>query len=418
MNRFIYKNESGMTLIEVLVAFAIASILILGVFEVFIAQKNLFLSTDITASAQDNARIAIDTISRDLQHAGFGIDPGLAFVLIDLNTYTPTGTFDRTDGPDTLQFFARERNPLPGANEAGCPANPSDVSRRFYWSISNVSTAGFMIHACPGFELHRGTFLLAMCNDGGTYSLLRYNGSNIGNINAETNIPISSAEILPVYSVTDRAYPLILGSSNLSNPCYSSDAQLFRINVYRYYIRPPQVDPVRGIEIVPPYLMLDHGIDLNGDGNFSEDDHIPVAEGIEDLQVVYTFFNGNCAGNPTCTYNDVENISDYTDVRFPSYCDDLYSDETCNSGGTGVSERGNDRLGNTVAVRVSIVARTAIPEPVSGTSGAGGQGGYIPLNVENHIISPPVPVDRFKRILFQTTVPILNTLAGQSFPYL
>lgn len=410
------KKSSGMTLIEILVALTIASIMMLGVFEVFVAQKNLFVSTDITASAQDNARVALDSIQRDLVHAGFGVDPSLAFPFVDINTGTPAD-FDRTDRPDELQFLARERFPLPGAGESGCPPMVTDAGRRFYWSITSAGAgAGITIHVCPGFELHRGTFLLAMCNDAGTYAYMRYMGPNLSS-NGETNISISAGVLNVFYSVSDRTYPPTFGS-NLDQGCYNDGyAQLHRINYYRYYIR--RTEPYNP-DAETPYLMLDRGVDLNGDNNFDENDHIPVAEGIEDLQVVFTLLNGNCAGNPTCTYSEVENMPNYSDITRPLFCDEPYPDPqdtgTCISGDT--TARPRDLPGNTVAVRVSIVARTAIHEPISGSSAGGAPAGFPQIDVENHIIPAPKTVDRFKRLLFQITVPITNTLSRTSFPFL
>jgi len=410
----IYWNKDGMTMIEILVALAIASIMMLGIYEVFVAQKNLYVSTDITAQAQDNARFAIDSIQRDLSHAGFGIDPGLAFLRIDLTTYGPAD-YDRTDGPDTLQFLARERYPLPGANEVGCPAVSTDVSKRFYWQITSASNAGgITIHVCPGFQLYRGTILLAMCSDASTYVYFRYIGSNLSQA-GETDVTISMASLLPAGSVTDLTYPMRGGTSNLDEACYSNgNAQLHRINFYRYYIRPADVDPTSRVQITPPYLMLDPGIDLDGDGNINndEDDHIPVAEGIEDMQVVYFLLNGKCAGNPGCEYPDVEDIDNYSSYINPVYIDDPYPEVP------GSSSREQDWLGNTVSVRVSIVARTSIREPIQGSSAGGGPGGFVPLDLENHIIPAPKPVDGYKRILMQITVPIINTLGQRPFPFM
>ncbi len=419
------KGERGMTLIEVLVAFAIASIMILGIFEVFVAQKNLYISTDISANAQDNLRIAMDALTRDVMHAGFGVDPSLSFLFLNVNTGLPAADFDSTTGPDTLQFLARERNPLPGANENGCPANTTDISKRFYWSITGANQAtGLTIHVCEGFELYRGTILLAMCSDGMTYAYFRYTGAKLTR-NAESDVTIPSAQLNIIGSVTSGNYPIAFLSNNIDVSCYSSGAQLYRVNYYRYYIRPPEVDAVTGREVVPPYLMLDTGLDLNDDNNIDENDHIPVAEGIEDMQVVYNFLNGNCAGSPACLYNRVSDMANYADVMRPVFCDDPnFFEETCIAGSVSARNDNNpgddfdDRPGNTVSVRVSLVARTAIPEPIQGSSSTEGPGGFTPLDVENHIIPSPKPVDRFKRLLFQMTIPVRNTLSKSQFTFI
>lgn len=407
-----------MTLVEILIALTIASIMMIGVYEVFVAQRHLYVSTDITAQAQDNGRFAMDSIQRDLSHAGFGVDPGMTFLYYDPVTYSPAD-YDRPDGPDTLQFLSRERGPLPGANESGCPSTPSDISKRFYWSITSASsTGGITIHVCPGFELQKGTFLLAMCSDASSYAYVRYIGGNL-TLTSESDVVIQPAVMLLIASLTDREYPLRMLNNNLDAGCLSDGtAQLHRINFYRYYVRPAQVDAGTGIEIVPPYLMLDPAVDMDGDGDISndEDDHIPIAEGIEDMQVVFNFLNGKCAGDTSCDYTEVEDLPDLTNITLPAYCDDLYATDTCRVSAT--SARSEDRLGNTVSVRVSIVARTSIEDPVQGSSAGGGPGGFAPLDVANHIIPQPKPVDGYRRLLFQITVPVINTSAQKAFPFM
>lgn len=63
------SNESGFTLIEVLVALAIFSIVIAGVIEVFVNSNKAYLMQDDIASMQQNIRIAKMFIERDIRMA-------------------------------------------------------------------------------------------------------------------------------------------------------------------------------------------------------------------------------------------------------------------------------------------------------------------------------------------------------------
>ncbi|QTA83201.1 Prepilin-type cleavage/methylation domain-containing protein [Desulfonema limicola] len=63
------KQESGFTLIEVLVALAIFSIVIVGVIEVFVNSNKSYMMQDDIASMQQNIRIAKMFIERDVRMA-------------------------------------------------------------------------------------------------------------------------------------------------------------------------------------------------------------------------------------------------------------------------------------------------------------------------------------------------------------
>jgi type IV pilus assembly protein PilW len=79
--------------------------------------------------------------------------------------------------------------------------------------------------------------------------------------------------------------------------CYTAVApatppSIFLVDRFRYAVR-----NFNGV----PWLVLDTGMDLNGNGNTAEndvdpDDLIPIARGVEDLQVSYVYTNGTAFG--------------------------------------------------------------------------------------------------------------------------
>ncbi|HEY4716012.1 MAG TPA: PilW family protein [bacterium] len=399
------NNEKGLTLIELMVTVFIASLMLIAVFQMFIAQKELYVSTGITSEAQNNARIALDTIQRDLMKAGFGIDPATAFPFFNFDTLTAI-ELDAINGPDTLQFFAREQSPLPGALEDGCPvhlpgAAEADVSRHFYWKIATAvpiggDTGALKISVCKNFELRKGTFLLAMCYGGGTYAFMRYQDQTItAGMAGDKDIAVKI-----LYFVRNKEYPpTFLDSNVLADTCFQGGtAGLFRVNFYRYYVCDSAVDAANCGNI--PYLMLDTGMDLTGESTVDIKDHIPVAEGIEDMQIAYALFNGNVFGGAGGT----QATSNYFSLIAPAYCDGVYEDTTCRAGST-TSARPQDLYGNTVGIRISLVARSDSPDPAGGLNARPA--------LENHPAG--ATQDKFRRVVLQTTIPIVNTLTTRSF---
>lgn len=433
------RNEQGMTLVELMVAGAIVAVMMIGVFNVFLGQKRLYMATDLTAIAQDNARTAMDTLQREILKAGLGVDPSLSFFFVNIDTFTSstaqTFTPDSLGGPDTLQFLARENNPLPGAMETNCPPHPimpseilEDRAQHFYWRITGASsTNGINLNVCPGFQLRAGTILLAMCGNGDTYSYMRYLGPNVGtpipHPGGAVTLPIN--DLFVFYSVTERSYPATtigFGQQpelNLDKDCFdSANSELFRVNFYKFYVYCPnwlgngECDP-NSI----PYLMLDTGTDINDNGTYINDvgDHIPIAEGIEDMQVVYSLFNGSIYGCNGCAQAQDVLFTNGGAVS-PAYCDSVTyyntnEDTTCRTGGAPTGNTNSDRkqnfIGNTVTVRVSIVARTSreIDEGSFANRPA----------LENRPAA--VTFERMPRVVLTDTLSVVNTLATQSFAF-
>ena len=65
-------NRKGMTLIELLVALTISGILVAGVYRTFISQQHTYTVQDQVVDMQQNVRLAINRMTRELRMAGFG----------------------------------------------------------------------------------------------------------------------------------------------------------------------------------------------------------------------------------------------------------------------------------------------------------------------------------------------------------
>jgi prepilin-type N-terminal cleavage/methylation domain-containing protein len=65
-------NRKGITLIELLVALGVSGILLAGVYRTFLSQQHTFTVQDQVVDMQQNARLAINRMTRELRMAGFG----------------------------------------------------------------------------------------------------------------------------------------------------------------------------------------------------------------------------------------------------------------------------------------------------------------------------------------------------------
>lgn len=74
MNRSVFKKKNGLTLIELLIALVLSSILIAGLYQIFISQQKTYMVQDQVADMQQNIRVAIDQMTREIRMAGYGGD--------------------------------------------------------------------------------------------------------------------------------------------------------------------------------------------------------------------------------------------------------------------------------------------------------------------------------------------------------
>ena len=72
MNQNIFKKAKGITLIELLIALVISSILIAGIYRTFIQQQKSYATQEQVADMQQNVRVAINRMMREIRMAGFG----------------------------------------------------------------------------------------------------------------------------------------------------------------------------------------------------------------------------------------------------------------------------------------------------------------------------------------------------------
>jgi len=70
------KKDHGVTLIELLIVIVIAAFLVAGIYSLFITQHRSYAVQDQVAGVQQDARVALDIIARDIRTAGFMIGSG------------------------------------------------------------------------------------------------------------------------------------------------------------------------------------------------------------------------------------------------------------------------------------------------------------------------------------------------------
>ena len=91
------NTQRGLTLIELMIALVLGLLLLLGVTNVYVAQRQSFRINENLAHMQDNARIAFELMAREVREAG-GTQCGTPLVANVVNGASGSSWLDWTDG--------------------------------------------------------------------------------------------------------------------------------------------------------------------------------------------------------------------------------------------------------------------------------------------------------------------------------
>src|SRR4030042_3908442 len=117
MGWIVLKRKNGVTLIELLIALVLSSILIAALYRVVISQHKTYGIQDQVADMQQNVRIAIGQMTREIRMAGYGGN----ILAVFGNTNGFTNIITPADNSITIlladQVGILKENAMKGANQ-------------------------------------------------------------------------------------------------------------------------------------------------------------------------------------------------------------------------------------------------------------------------------------------------------------
>ncbi len=239
------KRSKGLTLIELLVAMAISAILIAALYRTFIGQHKTYTVQEQVVDMQQNVRVAINRMMREIRMAGFGNA---------WNVLPPHGLpFSAIDGP--FSYIITPRN-----NQNMIDGQPVD-----------------QITIIGAFEQ---VFSLAVATDGSSTIQLTGNADRLFDTANKKYLCVGGLET-HVVTVVNRN-TITLDSNILFN--HAAGTPVFKVKAITYQLRPDNRDANM------PVLTRE---DLT-DGGGSQ----VVAENIENLQFRYILEDGSESDSP------------------------------------------------------------------------------------------------------------------------
>ncbi|ADO69054.1 PilW family protein [Stigmatella aurantiaca] len=260
-------SRRGFTLIELLVGGAVGSVVLLGISLTFISQARQYQTHASRRAIQSNARQAMSFMSRHIRSAGYGVDPDRTVLAYDSFNASDPNSPSQPGFPDAVVVHSRDL-----------------LFRR---DVDSASSNRLVVTA-PIPLLQRGQILLVLCRNNGNITTTQHHAfvtvsqkvENSTEILLDTTDPTAAPNAptaMPGRLFHEQA--LLDG-----NGCYDK-AQIVKINRAAFYVA--AFDEPGSPNVRTPYLMMHQGLDLDEDGTIGPSDAVPVAEGIEQLQVAY-----------------------------------------------------------------------------------------------------------------------------------
>jgi type IV pilus assembly protein PilW len=341
-------SRRGFTLLELLVGGAVGSVVLLGISLTFMSQARQYQTHASRRAIQSNARQAMSFLSRNLRSAGYGVNPDRAVLAYD--SFNANANGSQEGYPDAIAVHSRDL-----------------LFRRDV----TAATSGSLTVSTAVERLDRGQILLVLCRNSGSVSTTQQHafvtvGARVEN---STQIPLDNTDPGSAPN-SPMAMPgrLFHEQARLdTNTCYDT-AQVVKVNRAAFYVASFAEEP--GSDLRIPYLMMHRGTDLNNNGTIDANDAVPVAEGIEQLQLAYILNSVTNAVPRVIGVNEATTPEHYgevwqtmvpTNMSGPDWYIRWTPPETPPTGFTDPREA--DSPVNIRQVRITLVSRSTVPDP-------------------------------------------------------
>lgn len=281
------RTPRGFTLAEMVVAMGVSVMVLAAALVLIQSQQRTYYGGQKGRAAQGSGRSVLLFLEQKVALAGFGMDPSHA---LDFAWYGCAGgcVRDRTDDTDELVFYGR--NPNYRVKENPSPAPPTLYGR--VWETTAVAPLKVTLTARADEVFRRGQILQLVCREDLIFTYVTLSKTLTAPADGPLELDLLAADPTTLsegvaadpfrrQDMADQAND----DAKKWNACLAATPRAFQIDRYRFHVR---VEDVSGSQ-KDPYLVLDTGVDTDGDDDIDEEDELLIADGIENFQVAYGF---------------------------------------------------------------------------------------------------------------------------------
>lgn len=268
--RLLRLARRGFTLLEVMVAIAIAAFVTAALYATFSVQSKQFITQDLQMEMNQNMRFAVDMVSRSVRMAGYGTSGYVTGVLGPSN---PGNSSEANQLPVIIPWDANGANGTDAITVVYAdPSLMMDSSNTVVEACSTTSITfrpGMMDNATKLTQYDSGDLLI--CFD---YADMRGMETYLWEISGSPDLTSGAIPVSDNSGYSD--YDAVCGSTENLTPVMTCS----KANVYTFYVDDVS-DGVGPGSPDHPTLMLDMDMD------WPADDDVPLVDDIEDLQFEY-----------------------------------------------------------------------------------------------------------------------------------
>lgn len=275
-------RNRGFSMVELMVAMVIGLMILAAVSTVLVNSKKNYTTQDSMARLQENARFAMQLLTRDVRMAGyFGCADEISSVSNRLNPGAPTYSIFSTipvEGSESGSTWSPSATSLAFTPLAGTDAlairyvagDPIPLTKEM-----PSESASAQVDTNSGLQVG-DVVMLADCSSADIFQITNFNTSG-----GFDHVVHNTGEGTPGNDPTNNPHKF--------SKAYGSDASILRFNSVAYYIRPNDSGQ--------PALYRRTLITNTGTSTSSQVDQ-ELVEGIEDLEILYGIDSVNQDGIP------------------------------------------------------------------------------------------------------------------------
>lgn len=309
------KNNLGMSLIELMIAIVIGTILLAGTTTLFMTNKHIYKDQNSMSRLQENARFAMEMLIKDIRMAGYS---GCMDRIGDVSNHVNGSSND-----DSLLNFGNAvegsesgGNWKPSGSTEATPGNPVDGSsaddaktvemdsNSDAITIKYLEPLGISINdEMPNVSAELKTNSVGDLQIGEVIGLSDCDSADIMQL---TNVQVTSGTGHLQHNAGGSLSPGN-GSQSLSK-VYSTDAEVLRLESIRYFVGTSDTTG----ELALFRYSMDRD-DFDNDGDTTEFVAQEMIEGVENMQILY----GEDTANDDAiadVYEDADSVGDWDKV--------------------------------------------------------------------------------------------------------